>query len=128
MHQLFVALAALPVILLLDFIWLGNLAKPIYQRHIGSLLGEPRWAAAALVYLLLVTGIVLFVLPHCKSTWQALLWGGLFGAITYGIYDFTNLAILKNWNWAISLIDLAWGVFVCALTTVAAMHIDKLLR
>ena len=127
-HSFFTALFTLPVILALDFVWLGFIARPFYQKQIGILMGETKYWAAGVVYLLLVLGLVLFALPQAKTYPQALLWGGLFGLIGYGTYDFTNLAILKNWTLTISLVDMAWGGVVCALGTAAAMFIDKLLK
>ena len=43
---------------------------------------------------------------------------GLFGAVAYGTYEFTNLATLKPWHWSMVALDLTWGTF---LTTVAAV-------
>ena len=125
MSTFLTALLTLPVILALDALWLGVVAKAFYQKQIGALMGQTNTPAAALVYLLLVAGVVLFVLPHAKTAPQALLWGALFGLITYGIYDFTNLAILKNWPLAVSLADMAWGGVVCALASLAAFFIQK---
>ncbi|MEK9159768.1 MAG: DUF2177 family protein [Patescibacteria group bacterium] len=127
-HQLLTALLTLPVILAMDFVWLGFVARPFYQKQIGILMGETKFWAAGVVYLLLALGLILFALPHAKTYPQALLWGGLFGLIGYGIYDFTNLAVLKNWTLTVSLVDMAWGGVVCAVATCAAMFIDKLLR
>lgn len=128
LHSLLNALLTLPVILAMDLVWLGIITKPFYQKQIGSLMGNMSYGAAAVVYILLALGIVFFVLPQAKNYPQALLWGGLFGLVTYGVYDFTNLAILKQWTLTVSLADVAWGVVVCAAATSAAMYIDKVLR
>lgn len=127
MNTFLTALGTLPVILLMDFIWLGFIARPFYGRQIGSLMGNTNYAAAAVVYILLAAGVVLFALPHAKSYPQALLWGAVFGLITYGIYDFTNLAILKNWTLTISVADMLWGGVVCAVATAAALCLSRLL-
>jgi len=37
------------------------------------------------------------------------LFGALFGLITYATYDLTNLATLKNWSLAVTVVDLIWG-------------------
>lgn len=34
----------------------------------------------------------------------------------YGTYDITNLATLRNWPLAMSLVDMAWGTALTALT------------
>jgi uncharacterized membrane protein len=33
----------------------------------------------------------------------------LFGLITYGTYDLTNLATLKDWPALLSIVDMLWG-------------------
>jgi len=47
----------------------------------------------------------------------ALINGALLGLVAYGTYDMTNLATLKNWSVAVSVVDMIWGV---ALTATAA--------
>jgi uncharacterized membrane protein len=119
----------------LDMLWLGVIANSLYREQLGGLLrksGElmaPNWPAAALVYLCIVTGILFFVLPRAEGHYlQALIWGALFGAVTYGLYDFTNFSILANWPLKITLIDLGWGILVCALTSVFAVFMQNYLQ
>jgi uncharacterized membrane protein len=89
--------------LILDMTWLGFIAKNLYGDAIGSLLRKsgdslaPNLPAAILVYVAIITGILFFVLPKAQGSYaMALLWGGLFGFLTYAVYDFTDLAILAN--------------------------------
>ena len=35
--------------------------------------------------------------------------GAAFGFITYATYDLTNLATLRDWPIALTVVDLAWG-------------------
>jgi uncharacterized membrane protein len=68
-----------------------------------------------------VIGIVIFaVAPALQSDrWEvALGLGALFGFFAYGTYDMTNLATLKRWPVAITVVDIAWGT---ALTGTAAL-------
>jgi uncharacterized membrane protein len=102
----------------IDLLWLGIVAKDIYQRYIGHLLKpDVNWVAAILFYLLFIGGLVFFVLmPAVDSgSWvKALYLGALFGFITYATYDLTNLATLKDWPIQITIIDLIWGTFLGA--------------
>jgi uncharacterized membrane protein len=111
------------VMIVLDLIWLGIIAKPLYQNGIGHLMaGSPRIVPAALFYLLFPLGLVLFaVLPQSATgVWtNALLWGGLFGFFAYATYDLTNLATLKNWPLPLALIDMAWGTTVSGVASTA---------
>lgn len=120
---------------ILDMIWLGWVAKNIYAEQLGFLMKKsngvmtPNWTAAAIVYFFITLGIMSFVLPKANgSLYQACIWGALFGAVTYGIYDFTNLAVLQNWPLKITLIDLIWGTFLCGSTSLVAMLIHKLIN
>ncbi len=102
----------------IDLLWLGIVAKDIYQRYIGHLLKpDVNWVAAILFYLLFIGGLVFFVLMPAESSgsWvKALYLGALFGFITYATYDLTNLATLKDWPIQITIIDLIWGTFLGA--------------
>lgn len=117
-------------ILLLDGIWLGFLAKNLYIREIGKLMTikggaiVPYWPAAVVVYVALVAGILLFVIPKAQNQLlPALFWGGMFGLVTYATYDFTNLAVLSNWSLKLSLIDTAWGSVLCGLTSMITVAV-----
>lgn len=118
--------------LLLDAIWLGVIAKQLYIDNLGPLLRlnnnsiTPLWLPAIIVYIALIAGIVLFVLPKANNQpVAALLWGALFGFITYATYDFTNLAVLSGWSWKISLIDTAWGMVICGVTSAVTILVMR---
>lgn len=108
----------LPVFFVLDMIWLGLVAKNFYAKQIGFLLKpDVNWAAAITFYLLFIVGLVLFVISPAlekHSFMHALLFGALFGLITYATYDLTNLATMKDWPMLITFVDLAWGMFLSA--------------
>lgn len=112
------------VFLLLDMLWLGYLGKGIYIEKLGSLLRldgnnlNANIPAAVIVYLALVNGIVFFVIPLAQgSILKALGYGALYGFVTYATYDFTNLAVLKDWRWDIAIIDTLWGIVLCSSTS-----------
>ncbi len=96
-----------------DMVWLGLVAKNFYAKQVGFLMRSSiNWTAAILFYLLFIGGLVLFVIAPAveKKSWiHALLLGAIFGLITYATYDLTNLATLKNWPLAVTIVDLAWG-------------------
>lgn len=48
------------VMLALDALWLGVVAKPLYQQATGHLMGEhPRWTAAVSFYVVYAIGLTL---------------------------------------------------------------------
>lgn len=109
------------IFLIVDMIWLGVIAKGLYRKHLGDLLRpKPNWIAASVFYLLFVAGILVFVvLPAIsrQSFSHALLFGCLFGLITYATYDLTNLATIKNWPIIITAVDLVWGSLLCTIVS-----------
>ncbi len=114
---------ALPIFFAVDMVWLGVAAKDFYAKHIGFLMkANVNWAAAILFYLLFIAGLVLFVVVPAfeKGSWvRALLFGALFGLITYATYDLTNLATLKDWSLVVTVVDLIWGTVLAASVSVA---------
>lgn len=120
---------AFPVFIALDMIWLGLVAKNFYQNQIGFMMkGEINWAAAFVFYLLFVLGLVLFVITPAmeKNSWvHALLFGALFGLVTYATYDLSNLATLKDWPLLVTIVDLAWGATLAASVSTASYFIAR---
>ena len=114
--------ASAAVFLVLDFIWLTLASRFLYRPQLGNLLSDnPNLVVAAAFYLVYVVGVVVFaVLPaHGDKSWlMALGFGALLGLVAYGTYDITNLATLRDWPVMVSVVDLAWGVFV---TSAAAL-------
>ena len=119
MIKYLVAFAATLVVMgVLDLLWLGVIAKPIYQQGIGHLMAErPNIAVAILFYVIYAVGVMVFaVAPQASTTGlgRTLLMGALFGFFAYAAYDLTNLDTLKNWPIRLALMDMAWGSFVTA--------------
>jgi uncharacterized membrane protein len=115
-------LIALPLLFVIDIIWLVLVAKDFYQRQIGSLMRpDIGWFAAIAFYLLFIAGLVVFVVSPAieKHSWtHALLFGSLFGLITYATYDLTNLATMKDWPVLVTVVDLLWGMVLSASVSV----------
>jgi uncharacterized membrane protein len=118
---------ALPVFFAIDMVWLGLVAKNFYSKQIGFLMKtDVNWPAAIIFYLLFIVGLVLFVIAPAleKHSWvNALLFGVLFGLITYATYDLTNLATIKNWPFLVTIVDLIWGMVLAALVSVISFFI-----
>ncbi|MFZ0685277.1 MAG: DUF2177 family protein [Terriglobales bacterium] len=113
---------ALPIFLAMDMVWLGLVAKNFYAKHIGFLMkSNVNWVAAVVFYLFFIAGLVVFVVTPAmdKHSWmRALLFGGLFGLITYATYDLTNLATLKDWPLSLSVVDMIWGTVLAGSVSV----------
>jgi uncharacterized membrane protein len=122
-------LAALVTLAVFDALWLGVVAREFYKARLGQLLLEqPLWWAAIAFYLIHAAGIAVFAVPPAVTagTWAAAaLYGALFGFCVYAAYDLTNLATLRGWPMAVSLVDLAWGALVTAAATLVAFLVVR---
>ncbi len=118
-----------PVFFIIDLIWLGVVAKGFYQKNLKTFLSpDVNWTAAIIFYLIYIVGILVFaVLPGVAkdSLRHAALWGALFGFFTYATYDLTNLALLKNWPLNIVIVDILWGMVLCAVVATLSFYIAK---
>ena len=110
-----IKLAALGAIafMVLDGVWLGLLMKKFYRHQLAPIVRladggiAPNWPAAFVVYVLLGTGIALFVLPRASTVPLAAAYGA--GLVVHGVYDFTNCSTLRRRPFVLALADVAWG-------------------
>jgi uncharacterized membrane protein len=115
-------LAALVVLVPIDFLFLGIVARGFFTSQVGDMLGEIRPAPAILFYLLYVAGILIFVSGPVTATSQStLLDGALFGLFCYATFDLTSLSLLKHWTWPAAVVDVSWGSFVTAVSSTAGL-------
>lgn len=123
-------------VLIIDFLWLGVVMSNFYKKELGTLARleggnlKPVIWAAAVVYILIPLGIVLFALPRVSQdnlVGSAILWGALFGFVLYGVYDMTNYSLVSGWPGRMSVVDMFWGGAICAAGTVIAAFLDKVL-
>jgi uncharacterized membrane protein len=121
--------AIVVTMMVLDAIWIGGIARPLYDRGIGHLMAaRPNFVAAAAFYLLFAIGLMAFVvLPRAPGEWQmAAARGALFGFMAYMTYDLTNMATLRDWPLGLSFVDTAWGCVATGLAaTVGKLVADK---
>jgi len=117
-------LATLIVLIPIDFLFLGLVARSFFASQVGDMLGEIRPAPAVLFYLLYVAGILIFVSGSAAATWQStLLYGALFGFFCYATFELTSLSLLKHWTWGVVAVDMSWGTFVTAVAATLGLLI-----
>lgn len=123
-------LITLLTMVIIDAFWLGFMYKRLYAHHIGHLLGDSvRLVPAILFYILFAFALYIFVIaPELKNKEGILhlfLMGALFGLVTYGTYDLTNQASLKNWPWFITVIDLVWGALLTGVVSLISTYLIR---
>jgi uncharacterized membrane protein len=109
---------------LLDSLWF-RIAGGFFRSEIASLITittdgswQVRITPAVIAYFFMGLGTVFFVLPQATSLGSATLYGALFGLVSFGIYDMTNLALLSGWTLRFAVVDILWGTFVNTVVAV----------
>lgn len=115
--------STLLVMVVVDLVWLGILARPLYQRGIGHLMAEQASLPfAGLFYLMYTFGIVYLAIapnasvPGVKAVFFA---GAAIGLFAYATYDLTNLAVLRGWPIWLAVVDMTWGTLITAVSAAA---------
>jgi uncharacterized membrane protein len=113
MNVIITYVASFVAFILIDFTWLGFIAKKFYAKHIGHLLTKDVvWSAAIVFYFMYVAGVYYFAIAPAIEKGElslALRNGVLLGLLCYATYDFTNMATLQNWSWTVVVVDVIWG-------------------
>ena len=115
------------VFLALDALMLTWVMKPLFARHLGDAMRDsPMLAAASLFYLAYIAGLVVLVslpalrdIDPLRAAWQ----GALIGAMAYGTYEFTSMAIMKDWSWRMVATDTLWGTFLTGFAAWAGVSL-----
>ena len=98
--------------ILIDLPWLfliGETAQKLILRIQGSDL-KLKYVPALLVYL-----AIAYLVTKTESPMEAF----KVGVATYAVYDFTNLAMFKNYTLQFALMDTLWGGILFAMTRYA---------
>jgi uncharacterized membrane protein len=123
-------LLTLPILPVLDLLWLGVLMKDFYRMHLGHLMrADIVWPGAIAFYVLFTFGLMYFaVYPALAAgdVTKALFLGALFGFMTYMTYDLTNYATLTNWPIAVVVVDILWGTFLSATIATLSFYIGRM--
>jgi uncharacterized membrane protein len=115
-------LVTLLVIIPLDVLFLGVIAKPFFKAEVGDMLGDLNILPAVMFYLLYTLGVLIFVTGSPNTTLQSsLICGALFGLVAYATFDLTALATLKHWSWSAAFADVSWGAVVTAISATAGL-------
>lgn len=130
-----VFLIAFFVFVTTDMLWLGYIAKNLYFEYYKPWLRltdgqfNPLWWATLMVYLLFALSVVVFIIPlSYNSPYWSAFYGAFLGAIIYGIYDFTCLAIFKNFPIGIGLLDWLWGTLLCSWSSFLSVYLGGYLK
>lgn len=127
MKQIILYFITLFTIVLFDITWF-KFSSGFYTKELGYIFGEKmNFIPAAIFYLIYAFGILYFVINPViageGSIIKALVIGMFFGLISYGTYDFTNHATIKDWPIIVTVVDIIWGMFVTGITSVIVLFL-----
>lgn len=115
------------ILVLVDLINLIFFASHIFNPQIQLVQNSPlkvNILGAILSYITIIFGLYYFIIKDHRNIYDAF----LFGIVTYGIFETTNLAIFKNWSLVTTFVDTLWGGILFALTTYVVYFIKNKLK
>lgn len=112
----------LVVLVGLDGLWLGWLAKGLYRREMGELMAKPpRIAPAVAFYLAYPLGVVFFALMSNNGpAAEAFMRCAALGLLAYATYDLTNASVIRGFSVRLAFADVAWGTLATGVAGTAA--------
>tara|TARA_B100000795_G_scaffold247858_2_gene214338 strand:+ start:471 stop:863 length:393 start_codon:yes stop_codon:yes gene_type:complete len=118
------------IFLCLDSIYLKNIA-PEFGKMIQKIQGsgiEFKIGPTIIVYIALTLVWYVFIYPELKKKTlrQNLFRAAILGICIYATYDFTNLAVIKNYKLNIAIIDSIWGGILYSFSTYIFIFISSL--
>ena len=134
MKELLTIVAITIIILILDSIMIGGILNKSWNNNISTIQNKPlkiKPIYAIITYVFVVLGAYIFVYQKIsKDNWvaDALKLGFLWGVITYGIFDFTNLTIFTEYSFNTAILDTLWGGTLIALTVLITYFLMNKLK
>ena len=137
-------IVSIVVLLVLDIAWLYMYMGSQYSVMVKEIQNSDivmNKLYGALAYFCMSIGLMFFVIRMIyldykknngdtlkdmalsKKIKYALLYGGLFGFVLYGVYNFTAAAVFKNWSKKILIVDIMWGFFVYSVAAFVSLFV-----
>ena len=115
MQSLLTILISSIVLFAIDVSYLQTFGKPFIDQtaKIQNAPFKLNTLGALFSYLCIIILLNYFVLLRSGSLFDAF----LLGTLSYGIYDMTNMALFKDWDMTLAIIDTIWGGTLFTFTT-----------
>jgi uncharacterized membrane protein len=118
--------------MVIDLFYLSLMAPTFYRAQVGFLLASTtNWIAVGLFYLEIVAGLLVFVIVPslpAASFRQPFARAALYGLVTYGTYELSNLAVVKGWSVSLTVVDTLWGICVSIAVSFISLRFARRLR
>ena len=112
------------LLILIDSIYLYFIGKPVFDKTVAAIQNSPlvvNIAPAIFTYILMAVLLNYFIISVNKSAFDAF----ILGFCTYGIFDFTNMAIFKKYNLKTAISDTLWGAILFFSVTTITYYLKK---
>jgi uncharacterized membrane protein len=116
------------LVITIDFLWIKFIMHGEYTKLIADIQKTSmivRFIPTVLSYLTIILPIVLFVIPRISPKTRvtdSFLFGGLMGFFMYGMFSFTNYALIDKWSVKVVLLDTVWGAFLYSIVTLITSY------
>lgn len=126
------------VLVFLDFIWISfnmvSYSNTILKIQKTEL--EPRIEHTIIAYIIILFSVIYVAIPFTvlnikkgeaieNKLLKSLMYGGAVGFSIYGIYNFTSLAIYKDMDVSVGILDTLWGTTLYTLATFAFLLLPE---
>jgi|TARA_B110000467_G_C18106479_1_gene360067 uncharacterized membrane protein len=114
------------ILFLVDITFITYFLGPIFGKMIKNIQGSPmtvKKIPAAFAWFSTVAILYYFIIRENKNEKDA----AILGFLSYGIYEGTNYAIIKNWSFNAFLLDMIWGATLFYTSTILFKKIKKVL-
>lgn len=108
-----------------DAIYLYFIGKPVFEKAVYAIQKTKlvaKMPPAIFTYVLMAIILNYFIISVNKTPFDAF----ILGFCTYGIFDFTNLAIFKNYGFKTAIIDTLWGAILFFIVTFLTYKMKKI--
>jgi uncharacterized membrane protein len=113
-------LAVTLTMLALDLVFLGIVARGFYDAALGALKRPVvHWGAALAFYAMYVGAITAYGVLPAQGLSSAFARGAGLGFVCYATYELTNWAVIAGWPARLVPVDLAWGVVLTGVASLA---------
>ncbi len=112
------------LLVLVDSIYLYFIGKPVFEKTVAAIQNSSlvvNIAPAVFTYILMAILLNYFIISVNKSAFDAF----ILGFCTYGIFDFTNMAIFKKYNLRTAITDTLWGAILFFSVTTITYYLKK---
>ena len=125
LHNIMNYLVPAFIMLSLDSIYLWQIGSNLFGPMVKQIQNEKltlNYYGAAICYVLLLIVLYKFIIKEKKSPEDAF----LLGFCIYGVFDSTNIAIFKKYQYFPAIVDMVWGGILFYLTTLITYKILKI--